>query len=283
MSVFRPLPAAGLAVGAVLVATVPASASILSLEGDTAARLMDEVVSPNGDVLLAALQDEEAAPPADESDWKGKFRAGFAGSFGNTDTQSAFASAEGIREKDDQRTTLSAGYYYGASNGDRDDNKLESLARHEWLMPESPWSIFAELQFDYDEFQSWEYRLGAYAGFGYELMREEDFELDGRVGAGAIKEFNSPNDDVRGELLLALVARWQISEKQSLNASTTWYPSLSDGGEFRTVNRADWSVVLDEEMNLSLAAGVRHEYQSEREPGVKADDVKITVGLQFDF
>lgn len=260
-------------------------AELLSFEGTggTATRIMDEQVIADDAVLLAAMQDDDAGPE-EGAVWSGSFAAGFAGSFGNTDKQSAFARGEASRDwEGDQRSTLTAAYYYGASDGDRDDNKFEGIALHEWLLPESKWSIFLQGNFDYDEFQSWEYRASAFAGFGYELMREEDFELDGRIGAGVTKEFNSPNDDLRAEALLGLDARWQISDKQELTASTTWYPSLSDGGEYRTVNRADWTVLLDEEMNLSLAAGIRHEYQSERAPGVEPNDIKVTVGLQFDF
>jgi hypothetical protein len=40
---------------------------------------------------------------------------------------------------------------------------------------------------------------------------------------------------------------------------------------------------MDEEMNLSLTAGVRHEHQSQVDPGDDKNDLRIYAGLQIDI
>ena len=64
---------------------------------------------------------------------------------------------------------------------------------------------------------------------------------------------------------------------------STIYPDLDNTGEFRTLTNANWSALLDEETSMSLTAGLFHEYQSDVPSDVDKNDVKLFVGLKFDF
>jgi putative salt-induced outer membrane protein YdiY len=231
-----------------------------------------------GDAAQAAA--EEAAEP---KEWKSKFVVALTGSFGNVDTQSFTANVTSVREKDVHKTTLDAAYYYGASNGDRTDNKFTAGARHDWSVRDTPWFWFAQARYDYDEFQSWEHRISFHIGPGYKIIDRDDFKWSVRGGLGAIKEFGSDNEDWRLEALIGTDVDWKITETQNLKFSSTVYPDLNEAGEFRWTNALDWSVLLDKEANMSLTAGLRHEHQSQVSPGREHDDLKVFAGLQFDF
>jgi putative salt-induced outer membrane protein YdiY len=279
------LRAACLAAAATVSFAGIASASDASLTLDAADAPAPEILAPQDAVLLAALQDEAAAaaPAEEEAVWKSKVSAGGSASFGNTDKQDVFAVFTTSREKGDQKTSVGAAYYYGASDGDRTDNEFEANIRQDWYLSGTPWEYFAQAKFEYDEFQSWEYRLSGFVGVGYQFEKRDDFELNGRVGVGGSQQFNSPDDEFRWEALIGADLRWDITEATEFTASTEIIPSLSDVGEFRTLSRAGISTLLDEELNMSFTAAVEHEYQSENEAPTEKNDFRVLFGLQFEF
>ena len=231
---------------------------------------------------LGALQDEAAAEdPVPE--WTGSFTGAFTGTSGNSQSVGLVALAEVNRETDRMITHFGAGYFLSTADGDRSENRFTFTARNDWLLPDSPWFIFADATFDYDEFQSWEYRINGHVGPGYVIVDNDRYMAKARAGIGFVKEFNSPNDDLRGEALLGIEGEWTISEKQSLAYDATIYPDLNDGGEFRTIENLMWKLELDEATNMSLAAGIQHEYQSQTGPGQEKNDFRVFIGLNFSF
>lgn len=237
------------------------------------------------EVAMAALQDApDLAEATEESAWTFKVTAGGSASFGNSDTQDAFVTGEAVRDAgDDQRTTVGAGYFYGAADGDRTDNRFILGVRHEWLMSDSPWSYFAQAKYEYDEFQSWEHRVSGAVGVGYTFIDREDLTVIGRLGLGGSQEFNSPDDDFKPEALIGAELRYDLSDATELVASTEIFPDLGEAGEFRSLSRAGIKTLLDEELNMSFTLGLEHEYQSEAAPPADKNDFRILAGLQFEF
>jgi putative salt-induced outer membrane protein YdiY len=227
---------------------------------------------------------EVALPaPEDESAWKSNFDLGLGGSFGNTDTQSVRAAITSTRETDTMRTALDSSYFFGSTDGDRTENRFTAGLLNDWLIPGSPWFYFATARYDNDQFQSWNYRIGLHGGVGYQLIDEEDFRLALRGGAGATREFGSIDDDWRPEALFGADLEWDISETQSIVASTVIYPDLDDTGEFRTVSGVTWRAILDAESNMNFNLRFEHEHQSDVDPGIDKNDDRIAAGLGFDF
>ena len=54
-------------------------------------------------------------------------------------------------------------------------------------------------------------------------------------------------------------------------------------GEYRWVNYAAWSMLVDEKTNLSLTAGVAHEFQSRVDEGRKHNDLRVFAGVDWAF
>lgn len=241
--------------------------------------------APPTDETAEAPQDEttEAIEPEPEPEWKSRFTLAGSGSFGNTDSQSLTTKVRSVRESKETITSFDAAYFFGSRSGDRNENRFTAGVRNDWLIPESRWFYFADARYDYDEFQGWDHRASGHVGLGYELIKEKDVSLKLRAGLGAVKEWGSEDDDIRPEALLGADFSWRISDNQQLVASSTIYPDLEDTGEFRAVNSAEWNALLDAENNLSLTAGLLHEYQSEVDEGIDENDLKVYVGLSFDF
>ncbi|MHC5114045.1 MAG: DUF481 domain-containing protein [Planctomycetota bacterium] len=252
-------------------------------------------VAASGDVAMGAMQSADAIKTEGELEakadaakkeklWKGAFSLGGTAKFGNTDSQELSVGVDLKRETEKLRTKINVDYYYDASNGDRTDNKIRGTVYQDWLNKGSKWFYFLSGAYDYDEFESWEHRVAGHGGVGYHLIEDEKFWMDLRLGLGAVREFNSTNTDLRPEILLGYDLEWKISEKQSLTSRLRVFPDLDDTGEFRLIGNLGWKVLLDEEMNMSLFARLRDEYQSTVGGGdTKHNDLRIVVGLTFDF
>lgn len=234
---------------------------------------------------------EEAAAPAEtppapvepEVKWESQFDAGFSVSTGNTDTQEFTVGVNSLREAIRITTKFDARYFYGASNGDRDTNKATAGLINDWRIDDSRWSYFISGRFDYDEFQSWEYRASLFTGFGYDLIRQEDLNLKLRAGIGATKEFHSQRNQIIPEALLGAELDWTINDRQRLTASTTLFPDLDETGEFRVTSAASWVLALNQDRNMSLTLGLLNEYQSRVDPGIENNDLKIFGAFGFTF
>ncbi len=222
-------------------------------------------------------------PPPTPVPWKVSLELGFTGTQGNTETTDIRLALLAGRETTEARIALDTSYLYGETSGDRRLNRFTAGGRHDWLFPESRWFIFAQARYDYDEFQSWEQRVTGGAGVGYEFVKNDTVRLMGRAGLGAVWEIGSEDDGIEPEAILGLDFGWQITSRQRLGATTTFYPNLGDLGEFRIVSSADWTIQLDQASGIDLKLGVAHEHQSRVDPGRERDDIKVFGSIVIRF
>jgi putative salt-induced outer membrane protein YdiY len=204
-------------------------------------------------------------------------------SSGNTDEQSIRAGMDIKRILPDRRLVADFSYYNKVSDGSITDNKFSFGLLRDWIRPESSVFYFLLGRYDYDEFESWKQRVSAHAGPGFNLVKEDNFLLDLRIGAGTRKEFGSENDNLKFEGLGRLDFEWKITKKQTLDLSSSIFPVFSDFSDFRTRTTADWRWRFDEELELSLLMGFLHEYESIVDPGKERGDFRFYTGLQFSF
>jgi hypothetical protein len=83
------------------------------------------------------------------------------------------------------------------------------------------------------------------------------------------------------EALLGLDNKWTISDHQSVEFNTTFYPSLEELGEFRNISEFDWNIALADMKNLSLKLGLVNNYDSLSAEDSKKNDFKYRVLLVF--
>lgn len=240
------------------------------------------------EISRANIDSTSVEPPSAQADVPAKTRKTTVdlaanGSFGNTDKQAFRAGIASDHETEISRLKLDSAYTTGYSNGERDENKLTAGALHDWYFRNSPWLTFANGRYDYDDFQTWQHRLAGHGGFGYRFRNTDKLKLTGRLGAGAVKEWGSEEDNLRPEGLIGGEAWWKISDRQTLSAEATLYPDLDDRGEYRFVSKLDWALLLDRATNMSFTAGLLYEYQSVVDPGFEHYDLDIFAGVRFEF
>ncbi len=270
-------------IGSILLPTGAAMANTaVILPVDLATYAQVEPIAPG------ALQDPAPAPappaePEEEKEWVSRFDLGLNGSSGNTENFGLFIRVSSKREVETMRTLLSAAYLLGYADGDKNENNAVISLRNDWLIPDSPWFFYLESRFEYDQFQDWEYRLGLHGGIGYQFIDTEPLKFAMRAGAGFSKEWKSPDQPFTPEGNIGADLIWKISERQNLEFHTDYYPAFNDIKNFRTWTTLDWSYLLDDKTNMSLNAGLRHQYQAQVASGFKRNDLTVIVALGFDF
>lgn len=231
----------------------------------------------------------EAEPqtPADPTSWKDGWdfsaNVGLSGSTGNTESVSGRAALSGERDTSKYETSLAMSYTYASADGNKSTSRGEVSLRNDWLT-NSKWRYFAQGKYEYDEFQQWDHRLSGAAGVGYEFIKNDKHTLVGRVGLGGSYEMGgTAQEEFVPEGLVGLDWKYRISENSTLKASTTYFPSFDDFGEFRWVSGAGLEVVMDKESGMTLNTGFEHRHDSNPGSGFKNNDLDYYMGLGWKF
>lgn len=195
-------------------------------------------------------------------DWESSFELGVDGSEGNATTLT-FRSGANIRRKVD-RSDLTIDINYVKSTAERLETKHNAQldANHDWLLGESPWSLFAKTILVYDEFRPFDLELTLNCGFGYRFVDTDVWKLKGRFGSGAVRQWDGPDDGWRPEAMLGVDFQYVISCRQKLYATSEYFPDWSDIEIYRVRTDAGWELLLDEATNMSLKLGLIDRYDS---------------------
>lgn len=221
-------------------------------------------------LLVEKEQAQEAEEPADspapapepEVKWSGTIELGFNGSQGSTETENLRAGASASRETDSSVLNLGLSYSWKREDGNNTENRLVLSAFHEWLFEESKWTVFAETDYTYDEFEEWDARWRGAVGFGYRFIDNDDTKLTGRIGAGGFYEFGSDDEGFVPEAQAGIAFEQQITANQKFTADATYFADLEEFEEYRTVSNAAWEIAMADDLSLSLRLGLQHRYDS---------------------
>jgi putative salt-induced outer membrane protein YdiY len=247
------------------------------------------VVNEDGSVSLPVAEDAAATVESagveelKKPEWDTKLNIGINVASGNTEQIGAATTIVSTRTTDATALRLDAGYFYASQDGDKTANRFTAGVNNDWLMPDSRWLFFAGGRYDWDEFRSFDHRISANGGVGYELIKRDTMQLTLRAGAGFFQEYGSGRNEIVPEGLLGADFNWDMAENQSFQVSTRIFPDLSDGGEFRTFTTAGWKLDIDKDDGLSFSINAIHEYISNVDPGIEKADLQLFAGLTYDF
>ena len=225
---------------------------------------IDQIIGPDGKVEGQV----EAIAPADAGlfglgllrGWTRQFEAGVTGTSGTHDSAAFNVQFNAAVDNDSYRSTIGAYNFFSKDSGDTTRNETRVFGTFDKRIDGGPWFVFAKAQYDNDALQSWENRASLFGGPGYEFVRNEKYELLGRVGLGYTYEFGGdyPDDydQSRLEALVGLDGKWIIDPTQSLVGSIYYYPTLEDFDYGRVVTTAAYQIDLNKTKGLAFKVGV---------------------------
>jgi putative salt-induced outer membrane protein YdiY len=231
---------------------------------------------------------DAAAPPPPDPDswfkgWTGSVELGLNGSEGNTETLSFLGRIQGLRDVSDYSTSFDLSYFTKRDDGELTEDRFDSMLRNDWKINDSPWRFWAQARFQYDGFKEWDSRLSLFAGPGYVFVDDGETFLMGRAGLGATKEFGGERNEWQPEGLLGVDFSRQLTERQKINATVEYIPSLQHIQRYRLRGKADWELLVDPEISMSLKVGVEDEYNSDPPGDDKRNDFRYYVLLVWSF
>jgi putative salt-induced outer membrane protein YdiY len=257
-------------------AAVPAEGAAAVAATQAAAEPLSEPAEPEPPVA-----EPEAGKPAPK--WKQRAEFAYTLNEGNTESSSLRGAYRTQRETDHDQLTIRSVYNRQTEREETTEHRFNVQVNYDRDIAESRWLWFANGRYDWDEFQSWEHRVGGTGGFGYRLIRRDTMQLILRAGAGGVREFGSSRNEFIPEGLAGVDFNWDISERQGIESTFRYFPELAEWGEFRTETTAGWRYALDMKDGLDLTAGLLHEYESEVDEGVEQSDLRLFVGVGLDF
>ena len=236
---------------------------------------------------IETIEDPQDEKGEDPSTWNQEVRLGLGYQKGQKESSDVSVSYHADRTKNEYKVTFDVHYRLAESDAEKTLNRFSAIFGNTWFQANSRWDTFANLQFDWAEFQSWDQRLLGDIGVQYEFFKnkegEHEFTLSARLGSGFRQEFNSEDDGLVPEGLLGVLLDWSVSERQAVTADSTWYPDYNDTSNYRLVTNTQWNLQLDRKNKLLFSVGLHHEYNSVVDPGIKKSDLQITVGIKYLF
>lgn len=141
---------------------------------------------------------------------------------------------------------------------------------------------FAAVDLEYDEFQGLDLRFSPAGGLGYHAIKSDRGFFDLSGGASLDREFfNNNTNHSFAEGLLGEEGLYKLSAKTSFREKLTFYPNLSDTGNYRM--NFDASAVTVFWRWLSWQFSVSDRLLSSPIPGRKKNDLLFTTGLRLTF
>ncbi|MCM8538972.1 MAG: DUF481 domain-containing protein [Lentisphaeraceae bacterium] len=147
--------------------------------------------------------------------------------------------------------------------------------RHSW---------YARADWEKDRLKDLDLRTTYATGYGYYFIKEKGTLLRGRAGIQYRTE-DFIEDDSEESIGLDFGLRFEktLFENISWYTFVTYTPAFDDFSNFRLDHESGITVPLNTEVNLSLKAGVNHEYDSQAPEGTQDLDTKYFMRIQVEF
>ena len=242
-----------------------------NLPGNSAPTVLEEAL---GNESPALGTDEELLQPIEVYEWYQTsywfgpapwdmgVNFGLNGSEGQNRSQSIVTGA--YVKRDAELWTLDSKINYNLTSANSIETQNNALldVRVDRNLHKSAWTLYILNQTLYDEFQPFDLRVSINSGVGYKWVDTACFNLIGRFGAGASREFGGPDDRWAAEALFGLDYEYLISDKQRLTAKVDYFPEWADFSQYRVVSDAGWEIDLDKPKNMSLRFTVNDRFDS---------------------
>lgn len=214
------------------------------------------------------------------SPWDIRGALGFTLTDGNSDTIQLTVGADAKREWILWKLGMKLGILYGESDGDQTASEWIFLERLERKLSEKA-TIFQDLLLEHDEEEDLRYRIQLTLGYNRRLVKKETFELWGNVGGGVLYEEFFDASETEAIAQLGIDFTWQITKQLKYTQVITFYPSLSEGGEYRLYWESVFTTPISDRFDLRLT--ILDRYDSNPQTGVEKNDLTIAISLAVKF
>lgn len=220
--------------------------------------------------------------------WTGNIVAGYTGTRGNSDSDTASVDINAQRRSEDDRLTFAAGYA---------STKQKDKSTHEWNTTTERY--FGSMQYDYffspfwygyanakaekDRIAFLDLRLLAGVGAGEQWTETDDFKFSTEEGVSWLSENYNNNTPAVDTLTLRLAYHMmgKPSAPITLFHNVEWYPGIEDSDDQLVIGDAGLNASLTKSMFFQ--AKVEVHYDNTPANGAERTDRRYTFGLGWSF
>ena len=275
--------------GQVLVGTVSTTGSRLQVRispADTVAVEMAVVENLRSQAEQDAYEAEieRLRDPGLLDFWSGYIDGGFSFSGGNADTSAIVTSMRTRRSTQRDKISIYATTLFAQTStsgvSETTANAIRGGTRYEVTVSDRLFT-FGFLDLEFDEFQDLDLRSVLGGGLGWRLQNTDRTVFNVFSGGSFNQEFFTSETRRSGEILLGQELTYQLVESTALSERFSFYPNLSNTGEYRF--QFDSTLTTELAKWLALHITLSDRFLSNPTPGVKKNDVLLTTGVRFSF
>jgi hypothetical protein len=227
---------------------------------------------PSSEELLAGEADWWFVPASWYQPWDGSAELGLNGTEGNSQTFNIRAGAKAKHSNADSwaEQTYELVHVDNSSNGVKtalngyfDGRISRPLAQGQ------PWSAFAHMRVEYDEFRDYDLRVSGDAGLAYDFWQidrppgERTSKLQLRSGLSSSREIGGSDNHFVPELTFGLDFSHKIDDRQKISLVSDYYPSVEDVlGDYRINTTASYEIIVSQAWGLSAKLSVIDRYDN---------------------
>jgi putative salt-induced outer membrane protein YdiY len=216
--------------------------------------------------------------------WSGYIDGGFSFSGGNADTSAIATSMRTRRTTQRDRISIYATTLFAQNSNsgvtETTANAIRGGTRYEVTVSDRLFT-FGFLDLEFDEFQALDLRSVLGGGLGWHVQDTDRTVFDVFSGGSFNQEFFTSETRRSGELVLGQELTYKLVESTSLSERFSFYPNLSNTGEYRL--QFDTTLTTDLAKWLAWHFTISDRFLSNPIPGVKRNDVLVTTGVRFSF
>jgi putative salt-induced outer membrane protein YdiY len=214
--------------------------------------------------------------------WKRRIELGWNGRQGDDTSININAVLRFSYDDPFTRWKLNGRYFFQDSDDDNDNNARLDLIR-DWLFPGSKWFVRGSFRYQFDAFETWRHRTILAASPGYHLLKNEKHTVDTTLGPTFTQEYgDDPN--TKSEALWGLDWDWRIREDVTFSLENQLFTEVvPEFGSLRNVSIGRLEIKLLEKPDLAFVIGIENEYDTDPDPGDKANDLLYNLSLGLGF
>jgi putative salt-induced outer membrane protein YdiY len=250
----------------------------------------NEVTATKADITAIRNPDEEhafevAQNPGFGDLWNGSVDLGYAQATGNSSTKNFAVAGTATRQTRSDKLNVFFTSLYATSNTDQVRGTTANAQRGGISYNRDisgRWFIFAQSNFEADEFQDLDFRFNPAAGLGYHLIKNDRGYLDLMAGGSYDRDYYS-NNTIRStaEIVAGDEFSYKFGAATTLFEKLQFFPAVSDLGQYRIA--FDTNIAIAIRKFLAFQLGVSDRFLSDPVPGRKKNDLIYSTGLRFTF
>lgn len=224
-------------------------------------------------------------PPKQDGQWRGTLGAGLNITQSTTNSLNVNLAADAVRATAQDQWNFAAALLYGRS---KDANDVETTnanlgrlgGRYAYNLSPSVFG-FGSLDFNYDRLQDIDLRSVIAGGLGYHVINTPQHRFD-LLGGLTYNHTKYVAETVGvAEALIGEESNHRISEGTTVMQRLTFFPNLTDTGEYRLQFSAGLITKITDTLNLTVT--LTDNYQTNPQPGIDRNELLFITGISVAF